>query len=391
MFRAIAISRPCGSAMSFLSRGRLWRIVGVTFSGIAELGIAFLLLAWIGVYNVAASRGHWAIVEWLLAFGMRNSVETRAMAIQAPPLDNPSLVQLGAAHFHSGCAFCHAAPGVPHSPIATHMLPVPPELSKAADEWKDKELFWIVKHGIKYTGMPSWAALERNDEVWAVVAFLKRLPSLDATAYRELVLGGLQIAPQGGAALAAFGSNADAIGACARCHGDEGRAPASRLVPILHGQSIEFLVSALQAYASGKRQSGIMQPVATDLTPAAMRAIAEFYAGLPLPRREAAQLDAASVASGRTLAIEGIASNGVPPCMACHGADALPGYPRLAGQHAEYMAGQLWLWKRGLSVGTDGSAIMAPIARRLTDRQIDESAAYFATLGPGKPGDGRRP
>ena len=55
------------------------------------------------------------------------------------------------------------------------MLPPPPELSKAAKEWKDEELFWIVKHGIKYTGMPSWVAAERDDEVWSVVAFLKRL------------------------------------------------------------------------------------------------------------------------------------------------------------------------------------------------------------------------
>jgi cytochrome c553 len=376
--------------MRFLPRSRLGRIVGGTFGGIAGLGIALLLLAWTGVYNVAASRGHWTIVEWFLAFGMRNSVETRALAIKAPPLDDPNLVQLGAAHFHSGCAFCHAAPGTPHSPIALHMLPPPPELSKAAKEWKDEELFWIVKHGIKYTGMPSWVALERDDEVWAVVAFLRRLPNLDATTYRELMLGGQQIAPQSGAELATVGPNSEAVGACARCHGGEGRAPRSRLVPILHGQPIEFLTSALQAYAAGKRQSGIMQPVATDLTPAALQAVAAHYGRLPPPRRETTQEDATSLERGRTLAVEGIAANGVPPCMACHGADALPGYPRLAGQHAEYMVGQLRLWKSGISIGTDGAAIMAPIARRLTDRQIIEASSYFATLAPLQQGDGRR-
>jgi cytochrome c553 len=376
--------------MRFLPRNRLGRAAGAALGSIAGLVIGLFFLAWVGVYDVAASRGHWAIVEWFLAFGMRNSVETRALAIKPPPLDDPNLVQLGAAHFHSGCAFCHAAPGMPHSPSALRTLPPAPALSKAAKEWKDSELFWIVKHGIKYTGMPSWVAPERDDEVWAVVAFLKQLPNLDATAYRHLALGGLQIAPQSGAELAAAGPASEAPGACARCHGGERSPPTSHLVPILHGQPIEFLTSALQAYAAGKRQSGIMGPVAVDLTPAAMQAVAAHYASLPRPHRKTTEEDAQSLERGRMLAVEGIAGNGVPPCMACHSADSLAGYPRLTGQNAEYMVGQLQLWKQGISVSTEGAAIMAPIARRLTDRQIIDASAYFASLTPQQPGDGRR-
>ena len=67
---------------------RLGRIAGWTGSGLAGLALAVLLVAWSGVFNVAASRGHWAIVEWFLAFGMRNSVELRAMAVQSQPLDD---------------------------------------------------------------------------------------------------------------------------------------------------------------------------------------------------------------------------------------------------------------------------------------------------------------
>ena len=102
------------------SGSRLYAIGGMTF-----LGFLFL---WSGLYSVAASRGHWAIMEWLLTFAMRNSVKTHALGIEAPPLDNPDLVTLGAGHFHSGCAFCHGAPGVPISPIAQSMLPPPPDL-----------------------------------------------------------------------------------------------------------------------------------------------------------------------------------------------------------------------------------------------------------------------
>ena len=162
---------------------RLAAIAVWALTSAAGLALALFLLAWSGMYNVAASRGHWAFVEWFLAFGMRNSVELRAMAIRAPALDDPNLIKLGAAHFHGGCAFCHGAPGIPVSPIARQMLPSPPDLATSMRPWTDEELFWIVQHGIKYTGMPGWVALERADEIWAVVAFLKRMPLLNASSY----------------------------------------------------------------------------------------------------------------------------------------------------------------------------------------------------------------
>ena len=104
----------------------------------------------------------------------------------------PNLVKLGAAHFHGGCAFCHGAPGIPVSPIARQMLPSPPDLATSMRPWTDEEIFWIVQHGIKYTGMPGWVALERADEIWAVVAFLRRMPQLTASSYAELALGGVR-------------------------------------------------------------------------------------------------------------------------------------------------------------------------------------------------------
>ena len=74
----------------------------------------------------------------------------------------------------------------PDHPTAREMLPPPPDLSKAAPQWKERELFWIVKNGLKYTGMPAWPSRQRDDEVWAVVAFLRRLPDLDR-AVREKI------------------------------------------------------------------------------------------------------------------------------------------------------------------------------------------------------------
>ena len=84
-------------------------------------------------------------------------------------------------------------------------------------------------------------------------------------------------------------SNPQGAGACARCHGAEGSGPASALVPVLHGQPAEFLVTALQEYAEGTRRSGIMQPLAADLAAQDIRRLAEYYAKLAPPKTAAAR------------------------------------------------------------------------------------------------------
>jgi cytochrome c553 len=360
-----------------------WRIGKFLFwIVVAALGLpgAAALVAWSGLISIAASRGHWAVVDWFLAFGMRNSVELRAMVITPPPLDSPDLIRLGAAHFHGGCAFCHGAPSIALSPIGQQMLPSPPDLTAATRSWKDRELFWIVRHGIKYTGMPGWVALEREDEIWAVVAFLRQLPKLDADAYRELALGSARVTEWSGERLATVEASPHNTGACARCHGAGGEGPSSALVPVLHGQRAEFLLAALEAYAKGNRRSGIMQPLAADLDPQDMRPLADYYAKLPPPKpRRTALADIASD-RGRMLATEGDPASGIPACNGCHRHDSLAIYPRLAGQNAAYMMGQLRLWQAGHRTGSAGGALMAPIARRLSEADVQAVSAYFAGL-----------
>jgi cytochrome c553 len=357
---------------------RIVRLLLYVLGGLLLLGFLF---AWSGLYSVAASRGHWPIVEWLLTFGMRNSVETHALGIEVPSLDDADLVTLGAGHFHNGCAFCHGAPGLPRSPIAQSMLPPPPDLKTDMREWRDREIFWIVKNGIKYTGMPAWAAQQRDDEVWALVAFLRHLPRLDAKAYSDLALGDLRIAPQSGREVATTETTSVAASACARCHGAGQNAPASGLVPILHGQPSEFLSKTLEAYANGSRASGIMQPVASDHAQEERDRVARYYAALPRPTQPTTlRLDAAAVDRGRRLAEQGDPAANVPACISCHDAQALQTYPRLAGQNIAYMTNRLRLWKGGLVPGTDTATIMAPIARLLSDRQIEDVSAYFASV-----------
>ena len=331
----------------------------------AVLGIGAFLFAWAGIYNIAASRDHYWITTAFLELALRSSVRTHSVGIRPPVLDDDNLVALGAGHFESGCAPCHGSPLQPTTPPPfENMLPAPPSLSTAAEEWSDPQLFWIVRNGFKYTGMPAWPAWERDDEVWAIVAFLKRYPQMSSQDYSALI----RSAP----------SSDDEFAVCVRCHGNETTPPSSRLVPRLAGQSRRYLEVSLDHYAGGARPSGVMEVPASLLDKSSVLRAAEYYAaidGKPDPTHGDAAAE--QIARGRIIATEGIRSNLIPPCLACHRAEANEIFPRLQGQHAPYIAGQLQLWKRGLRDQSALGAIMAPIARRLTDQQIADVAAYF--------------
>jgi cytochrome c553 len=333
-----------------------------------------LLLAWSGLINVGASTGHWAITDWFLHYAMRQSVETHSMGIEAPPLDDPALIHRGAGHYASGCAPCHGAPGQPRSAIARAMTPPPPFLPEKIREWQPHELFWIVRHGVKFTGMPAWAALERTDEVWAMTAFLLQLPDMQPEAYRMLALG--EVAENYDAGLEGLADPfAPVLAECARCHGRDGSGRGVGAFPILKGQSEAYLFASLQAYAQGRRHSGIMQPAAVPLDEPQMRRLAAHYANAGAFASGAA-LDAGP---GAAIARQGVPADGIPACVSCHeprGA-RYPAYPALRGQTADYIAGQLRLFRDGARGGTAYAHIMATIARRLDDAQIDAVAAYF--------------
>lgn len=377
--------------MSLLARARAasrwllasWRrVLGAALVMVGAGLAGIVLFPWLGVYNVAASTGHFHVVDLFLRFGMENSVRARAPETTLPSLDDEDMVRLGAGHFHAGCAYCHGSPGTPVSPVAASMLPPPPDLKDKVGLWRDGELFWLVKHGLKYAGMPGWPVLQRDDEVWAVIAFLRRLPMLDRDGYRALAMGEVRHEPQTSAELATGRGTSDAVEACARCHGLK-EAPPSRLVPILHGQPEAMLAEALRAYARGARDSGVMQTAVSGLPDGLLSGLAAYYSGLPrpappgMPAAERAMLE-----RGEAMAREGVPSRGIPACMSCHGPDALPAYPRLGGQPARYLEGQLQAWRAGLNERSATGRIMAPIARRLSPKQAADLAAYYANLPP---------
>jgi mono/diheme cytochrome c family protein len=164
----------------------------LALAALALLALAFiggLAVAVSGIVSIEASSGHWAVTKWVLQFGKRRSVDTHTLGDEQPDLTAPWLVLKGAGHYESGCRPCHGSPDLPTPRIAAGMTPLPPYLPPRIGSWEPRELFYIVKHGIKFTGMPAWPASNRDDEVWTLVAFLRAMAALDADAYRALVHG----------------------------------------------------------------------------------------------------------------------------------------------------------------------------------------------------------
>lgn len=340
-----------------------------------------------GLIPIEASRGHWAITRWFLEFAKSRSIATHTLLGPAPELDAPWLVLKGAGHYENGCSPCHGSPARAVPPIAAAMLPRPPLLADRVEAWDADELVHIVQHGLKFTGMPAWPALGREDEVRAVVAFLQVLPGLDAAGYRQLVQGD---APEGPAdvplrELAEPEPHA-AIAACVRCHGADGLGRGNAAFPKLAGQSLAYLDLAMVGYATGERHSGIMQPVASGLSPAERRAAVEYYAGLPRgPAAPAASHpdDESRIERGRRIAESGIPEAGVPSCVDCHGPSTRrrnPAYPELAGQFAEYLELQLELFREHRRGGSPFAHLMRHVAERLDAGQARDVAAWFASL-----------
>lgn len=347
--------------------------------------------AWVvsGVATISAVEGHWAPTQWLLEFAKRRSVATHGGRIAPPPLDSAPLVLRGAGHFESACRRCHGAPGGGSPQMLRHMVPRPPNLLQAPDRYSPAELFYIVKNGIKLSGMPGWPAPTRDDEVWAMVAFLQVLPSLTPERYAALVhgetLAAREEASASGAAPAPQPSEApEVVGTlCARCHGFDGLGRIPGAFPILAGQSADYLYESLRAFAYDGRHSGIMGPVAADLTDQGMREVAEYYAGLP-------GLTASpppSTEPSRAIAERGVPSRRVAACLSCHrpAPPLNPVYPRLGGQYAEYLELQLTLFAERRRGGTAYAHLMHLTADGLTPDERREIARYFGTptaVGP---------
>ena len=365
--------------------------------GRAALGLAVLLgmgaaVVLSGIVPVRASSEHWPVTRWFLDLSMARSVATHSMGIDVPDLEDPALVLRGAGHYELGCSPCHGRPGRGRSEVVLEMTPQPPLLSETLHLWEPAELFYIVRHGVKFTSMPAWPMAGRDDEVWAMVAFLLELRGMDEPTYLRLALGELAEADPPAVDLLRPGGPNPSLTLCARCHGLDGRGRGLGAFPSLAGQRRVYIADALSAFRSGARASGTMHAVAAALDSGAVSELAAHFEGgggganalLTAAGDTFAAARPGAVERGEELARRGLPERKIPSCVACHGPTEHtrnPAYPLLAGQYGRYLLDQLRLFGARRRGGSELAHLMHTAVRGLTETQMEDLAAYYASLG----------
>ncbi len=170
---------------------------------------------------------------------------------------------------------------------------------------------------------------------------------------------------------------AKATTVCAACHSADG-SRGMPIYPILQGQHPEYLVKQLTEFKEGKRKNAIMNGMAAALSPEDMRNVAAFYASKKA--KDGVTKNKDLVALGEKIYRGGIAKKGVPACAGCHspnGAGIPAQFPRLAGQHSDYIKTQLTSFRQGERAN---SAQMSAIGANLSDKEIEALSDYVAGL-----------
>jgi mono/diheme cytochrome c family protein len=151
------------------------------------------VFAWSGAFNVAADDPHWAITLKVLEGVRDRSIAVRARGIEVPAdLEAPRRIATGARVYDDLCHDCHVEPGDDDDDeeVRAGMYPQPPNFPRQGVRRGPEETFWIVKHGLKMTGMPAWGLTHDDDTLWSVVAFLRKLPQMSEDEFDSLERAG---------------------------------------------------------------------------------------------------------------------------------------------------------------------------------------------------------
>lgn len=143
------------------------------------------LYGWLGLYDIGADVHHWPATYDALLVVRNRSIHQHAKDLKVPDLEDPQLILRGAGQYAAMCTGCHLAPGVNDSELRAGLYPRPPNLSRTRVD--PREAFWVIKHGIKMSGMPAWGETHDDATIWSMVAFIERLPGMTPQQYKAIV------------------------------------------------------------------------------------------------------------------------------------------------------------------------------------------------------------
>jgi thiosulfate dehydrogenase len=141
-------------------------------------------------------RGLWPITAIAEPPTMETTIARRALNASvshaAPKLTNPlppsgETLRAGMKFFRENCAGCHGEPGKPSAWGKTSFYPRVPQFAEEPPNKPDWQLFWIMKNGIRYSGMGAWGGLASDEKIWQVATFLSQIKNLPSDVTAEWI------------------------------------------------------------------------------------------------------------------------------------------------------------------------------------------------------------
>lgn len=172
----------------------------VKFSGImlvilTMFGVGFI---YSGIFPVGANNKHSALTFWAIETLRTKSIARASKGIEVPNLDDPQQLLTGGADYNDMCSGCHLQPGKTENDMTIGLYPKPPNLTVSPKDHGHKheegghdelnsaaqQQFWVIKNGIMASGMAAFGPTHDDERIWAMVAFLKKLPELTPEQYQ---------------------------------------------------------------------------------------------------------------------------------------------------------------------------------------------------------------
>jgi mono/diheme cytochrome c family protein len=155
-------------------------LAGVVFA-LGAAGAVGLSVVFLGLAPVNADQRPSGIEAWVLGIALREAVGRQAGGVEEPLLASSDDLANGGEIYQKMCARCHGEVGKTSSSLGTSFYPPAPLLPGYRSAWNERELFWIIKHGIRNTAMPAWGSLLSDDDIREVAALVKRFDTVPAS------------------------------------------------------------------------------------------------------------------------------------------------------------------------------------------------------------------
>ena len=146
---------------------------------------ALLIYIFSGAFNVAQSADN-SFGKWALNTAKDRSVSKRIRDIKVLAMKDSAMFNIGFSHYNEMCATCHGGPGISPDELSKGLFPAPPLFYQSKDMPEPAEAFWIIKNGIKFTGMPAFGPTHDDEKIWAITDFLlNKMNKMSPGEYKE--------------------------------------------------------------------------------------------------------------------------------------------------------------------------------------------------------------